>query len=194
MRRGLIVFAKNPEKGKVKTRLAKDIGAYQALSWYIRLLKKTEAEVQGLACVKTVFWAQDVPMHPPVFSNEEFNHKVQSNGDLGDRMQKAFQAYFDQAYDAVVIVGTDCWDLKTKHVEKAFRALQNHDVVMGPAKDGGYYLIGMKEMHKDLFKDIPWSTETVAAKTLEKINELGLSMIQLETLSDVDRAIDLPME
>ena len=194
MRRALIIFAKSPEKGKVKTRLAKDIGEYQAVSWYSMLLKRTESVAQGLAAVKTVFWADNIPKHPPVFNSDEFKFDVQVGDDLGARMANAFKGHFRQGYDAVVIVGTDCWDLKSKIVEKAFRALKGSDVVMGPAKDGGYYMLGLNKFNQDIFNDIDWSTEKVAEQTLAKCEANQLSVKMLEKLSDVDNVYDLPME
>ncbi len=193
MRRALIIFAKNPQKGKVKTRLAKDVGEAEALNWYTKLLKRTEGTVQGFCTEKTVFWSNAVPMHPPAFYREEFDAEVQEGENLGERMSNAFKNRFRKGYNSVVIIGTDCWDLRPKHLEEAYQALKTKDVVIGPAKDGGYYLLGVNEFHASLFEDIDWSTEQVKSQTIKKCEEAGLSYTQLETLSDVDKVFDLPM-
>lgn len=193
MRRALIIFAKNPVKGKVKTRLAKDIGENEALSWYLRLMKKTENTVQGTCIEKTVFWSTNVPMHPPAFYSDEFNADVQQGENLGERMSGAVKSMFAKGYDSVAIIGTDCWELKTEIVEEAYQQLKTNDVVVGPAKDGGYYLMAMNQFSQELFENIPWSTEEVASKTYEACEKLGLKCGKLKALSDVDKVHDLPI-
>ncbi|MGB0166528.1 MAG: TIGR04282 family arsenosugar biosynthesis glycosyltransferase [Luteibaculum sp.] len=193
MRRALIIFAKNPEKGKVKTRLAKDLGSNEALTWYLRLLKRTETAIQGLTAEKTVYWSKAEPLHPPAFYRDEFAHKVQQGENLGDKMSQAIEDQFRKGYDALVIIGTDCWDLKPKHIEEAYQLLRKNDVVMGPAKDGGYYLLGMNRYHPELFENVPWSTEEVANVTRKACQKLELSMAEIETLNDVDKVHDLPL-
>lgn len=193
MRRALVIFAKNPQKGKVKTRLANDIGKTEALNWYVRLLKRTEGTVQGLTAEKTVFWSNAIPMHPPAFYRDEFDSAVQTGEGLGERMSNALKGHFRKGYNSMLIIGTDCWDLRPKHIEAAYNALKTNDVVIGPAKDGGYYLLGINSFNESLFEDIAWSTGEVTKQTIEKCEKQGLSYQLLEALSDVDKVFDLPM-
>ena len=94
-------------------------------------------------------------------------------------------------FESMVLIGSDCYDINSDHINQAFKALEDHDVVIGPAEDGGYYLIGMKDFHPKLFADKKWSTEEVYASTIETINEIGLSVVELEKLSDIDYLKDL---
>ncbi|TXC76990.1 TIGR04282 family arsenosugar biosynthesis glycosyltransferase [Luteibaculum oceani] len=194
MRRALIIFAKNPELGKVKTRLAQDLGQSEALEWYIKLMKRTEAAVQGLCAEKTVFWSNAAPMHPPAFGREEFEFAVQQGDGLGERMKNAFNSFNRKGYNSFIIIGTDCWDLKPGIIENAYQELKNNDVVIGPAKDGGYYLLGTNDFHPELFENVEWSTDVVLEQTVKKCEKLSLSVKLLQKLSDVDNIYDLPME
>lgn len=180
----LIILAKNPELGKVKTRLAVGIGHKYALEVYKRLLKHTREVASLLEVKKTVFFTNS---DEPKEIWEEFSQKIQQGLSLGDRMFNAIKNNDGHS----VIIGTDCIDLTKDVLEDAFKALNKFDVVIGPAEDGGYYLIGMKEPIKALFENKKWSTESVFIDTIEDIKRLGLTHFTLPTLSDIDTLDDL---
>ncbi|HZH37785.1 MAG TPA: TIGR04282 family arsenosugar biosynthesis glycosyltransferase [Flavisolibacter sp.] len=188
MKQALIIFARKPEKGKVKTRLAAQIGEEQALTVYIRLLEHTRAVASAYPCDKYVFLTDEVA---DVFW-KDFYVERQADGDLGERMSAAFQLLFDKGYQQVVIIGSDCPVFSINHLNEAFAALYDVDVVIGPATDGGYYLLGMKLLYSELFLNKTWSTDRVLRDTIYSINELQLTFQQLEPLTDVDEATDLP--
>jgi len=184
----LAIMAKSPEKGKVKTRLAKTIGEDQALAVYKNLLAYTIREANCALWDTTMHWAgnvnNDVNIH-------DFKSTVQKGEELGDRMSNAFTHEFKNGAERVVMIGADCAEITMQHIERAFGMLKIHDVVIGPATDGGYYLIAMNEIHNELLTDVPWSTEHVLEATKELAEENHLSIGYLETLSDVDHASDL---
>ncbi len=119
------------------------------------------------------------------WSAADFQKEVQANGDLGDRMKAAFTRAFED-HGRVLIIGSDCASLTTEIVEAGFAALDKSDFVMGPAMDGGYYLLGMNEYTPALFEAVPWSTETVGQMTLDRIKAMGKSCFLLPELSDID--------
>ena len=184
----VMVFTRNPELGKVKTRLAKTIGDQSALNIYKFLLEHTEKIIKFLNCDKAVFYSIEI-RHNDLW-NESIYQKYQQQGDdLGIRMSNAFQNAFENDYEKVVIVGSDLFDLKAKHIEDAFSKLNNHDVVIGPAQDGGYYLLGMKNLHADLFSNKVWGTSSVFKDT---INDLKTeSVFLLDQLNDIDTYDDM---
>lgn len=188
----LLVFARHPELGRVKTRLAAGIGAEAALAVYQELLQHTYNATTGVDAHKTV-WLAEVPVTtgrlPAVW--DKYEQQLQFPGDLGLKMQAAFSHAFQQGAKAAVIIGTDCPSLTTELLTQAYTALNTHDVVVGPAEDGGYYLLGMKELYADLFAGKSWSTNSVLAHTLDDAARLGLRVSQLPTLRDVDDAADL---
>jgi rSAM/selenodomain-associated transferase 1 len=117
---------------------------------------------------------------------------LQSKGDLGQKMESAFIAGFAAGYKSICIIGTDCLDLRGRIITEAFEKLLSHDITVGPAADGGYYLLGMNRLYADLFKNKQWGTGTVLTDTLDDVKSLGLSCWQLEVLNDIDRVADLP--
>ncbi len=123
----------------------------------------------------------------------KWNYQAQGTGDLGDRMARAFQAAFASGVEQVVIIGSDCPQLDADRLSQAFRSLQAHDLVLGEATDGGYYLIGLWQFVAELFVSIDWSTERVLQQTLEIAKRLSLSIAILEPLTDIDRPEDLPI-
>ena len=140
----LLIFTRNPQLGKVKTRLAKTIGDEKALEVYNDLLHHTMTETQNLKCDKFVFYDENVELND-VWSINFYEKKLQFGADLGAKMQNAFQHIFDLGYKNCVIIGSDLFDLRTSHINEAFNKLEANDVVLGPAEDGGYYLLGMKK-------------------------------------------------
>ena len=188
----IIVFARQPELGKVKTRLAAGIGEARALAVYQELLAITREAINAAGVAATVWLAgidgrDDYEAEWPGFTCQ-----AQPAGDLGQRMSTAFATAFAEGARRVIIVGTDCPELSELHLRQAFEQLQTHDVVLGPAEDGGYYLLGMRgQLHPALFANKAWSTSTVLADTLADARRLGLRVTLLPELSDIDHAADL---
>ena len=179
----ILIFTRNPELGKCKTRLAKTIGDNNALTVYKMLLEHTKQVVSELSCDKAVYYS--VKIRPDDIWNGERFYKFQQQGqDLGDRMHNAFTEAFSNGYEKVLIIGSDLYDLTPNHIEKAFESLNNHDAVIGPALDGGYYLLGMKHLIPEVFKNKDWGTATVFESTINDLKPL--KMAQLETLNDID--------
>ncbi|GAA3963928.1 TIGR04282 family arsenosugar biosynthesis glycosyltransferase [Hymenobacter antarcticus] len=192
----LLVFAREPVLGRVKTRLAADIGPEAALAVYRELLALTAAAVTASAVPATV-WLAEAP-HPtadtalPRPEWPGLPWRVQPPADLlGERMAHAFGEAFAAGAGRVVIIGTDCPGLEPAILQRAFAALEAHDLVVGPAEDGGYYLLGLRELQPALFTSKDWSTATVLPDTLADAARLGLRVAQLPVLHDVDSARDL---
>ncbi|MCW7503238.1 TIGR04282 family arsenosugar biosynthesis glycosyltransferase [Leptospira sp. 1 VSF14] len=185
----LIIFAKQPIQGQVKTRLAKTLGDKTTLDIYKKLLHITEDITTKLNISKTVYWDQ-IPNQTNSYFKNGYSFKVQSQGDLGKKMQDAFREEFGESFKKILIIGTDCPYLTEAIFQDAFLALENSDIVIGPAKDGGYYLLGMNELYPSLFEEIPWSTELVFALTIKKSKELNLSVSILPELNDIDTEKD----
>ncbi len=186
----LMIFAKNPELGKVKTRLAKTIGNEKALMIYVKLLEHTHAVADRVFADKAVFYSDKVQEFD-ILDYYKFPKFLQKGKDLGERMERAFGQAFAQDYDKVVIIGSDCIEITTEIIEDALTALDDHNVVIGPALDGGYYLLGMDRHYPHLFKGKAWSTPDVLLDTILDIKKLKLSYSLLPTLSDVDEEKDL---
>ncbi len=184
----LAIMAKSPEKGKVKTRLAKTLGDDSALAIYTKLLNYTFREANCSLWDTTIHWAGTPNKE---LNTYDFNSAVQKGDDLGQKMTYSFQQEFKKGAERVVMIGTDSAELTLGHIERAFGMLKLHDIVIGPAKDGGYYLIGMNENHPEILSGIPWSTEHVLEMTKEIAEENHLSIGYLEELSDIDHESDL---
>lgn len=176
--------------GKVKTRLAAAIGDEQALRVYKLLLNHTHNITAPINYTKYVYYADEIsPID--LWDEGNFIKVVQSGNDLGDRMFNAFQSAFNDDYQKVVIIGSDCFQLSTELIISAFDALKQYDAVIGPAEDGGYYLLGLKKLVPAIFKEKTWSTNSVCSDTIADLERLRLSYKLLHTLNDVDEAADL---
>ncbi|NRB46227.1 MAG: glycosyltransferase [Saprospiraceae bacterium] len=186
--RALIIFVRNPELGKVKTRLAQTLGDQRALDIYLALLQHTREIAERIDTDRLVFYSHFIDMEDD-WSNTAFEKFLQISGDLGDKIHSGFEKAFEK-HSKVLIIGSDCASLTEAIVEEGFKALETHDFVLGPALDGGYYLLGMNQFSPSLFEDIPWSTDQVAALSLDKMKALGGSCHLLPTLSDIDYAED----
>ena len=184
----LLVFTRNPELGKVKTRLAKTIGDQKALDIYRLLLHHTKKTIQNINCDKVVYYSETVQEND-IWDNSIFKKKLQNGKDLGYRMYNAFKNAFHNDYEKVLIVGTDIFELEPEQIKEAFKALDKHEVVIGPAKDGGYYLLGLKKMYSEIFKNKKWGTETVFQETMQDLNNVGVHL--LVELNDIDTYDDL---
>lgn len=186
----LLIFVKNPELGQVKTRLAESVGAEKALEIYQRLLAHTKRVTDGLPCSREL-WYSSYINNDDHWEEENYNKKLQVGDDLGERMQYAFEQSFKKGAEKVVIVGSDCAEITTNHIRRAFRGLQTDDIVIGPSKDGGYYLLGMSAFHPSLFENKEWSTSSVYRETIAEIQQKGLTYKELPQLNDIDTKDDL---
>lgn len=184
----LLIFTRNPELGKVKTRLAKGVGQENALIIYKELLQHTHDVVIQNDCTKRVGYSVKVRKQD-LWEASLFEKFQQEGDDLGQRMEHAFAEGFSDNYKKVVIIGSDLYDLRPHHLEKAFDALTTHDAVIGPATDGGYYLLGMKLLITDVFKNKEWGSDTVLENTLKNLS--SYTVHTLEELNDIDFAEDL---
>ena len=195
----LIVFVKNPIQGKVKTRMAATIGNERAVEVYLELLNHTKSVITKWLEEPDVKVQKQVVIYYGDYINDEdlwikpyFLKKLQvSHPNLGMRMQSAFEQELVSEADRVVIIGSDCLQLKTDTLEKAVALLESNSAVIGPASDGGYYLLGLTKFYPDLFIDKPWSTNKVFAKTIDDLINQGISYTLLEELNDIDDATDL---
>ncbi len=183
----VLVFQKNEVLGKVKTRLAASVGEKQALEIYLQLLDKTYLALRDISVSTITYFSEFIPDNP-IHSAE--NKLVQVGQDLGERMKNAFAGCFESGMQKVVLIGTDCPSLEGKHIIQAFEALDQSDLVLGPAKDGGYYLIGMKCRANFLFEGITWSSELVLSQTLALAAAQGLQTSLLPVLEDIDTLED----
>jgi len=186
----LIIFVKNPELGKVKTRLARTIGDEKALYIYKLLLEQTFQVTVPVLAEKKLYYSEFV-QNMDQFNDLVYEKHIQSGDGLGDKMYNAMKHSFGEWAGKVVLIGSDCFELNSGIIEEAFKALEESDYVLGPAKDGGYYLIGMKELNLEIFQNKEWSSENVFLDTLLDIKNQEKSHYLLPTLSDVDIEEDL---
>ena len=184
----LLIFTRNPEFGKVKTRLARDIGHQAALDIYKFLLAHTAKICTPLDTEKAVYYSEEIPNND-LWNATVFQKKKQIGEDLGERMQNAFAEGFHLGYSKIIIIGSDLYDIETKDLEQAFNVLNNHEIVIGPAEDGGYYLLGMKQLHPKLFKNKNWGTATVLQDTINELKKSNYKL--LEKRNDVDLYSDI---
>ena len=186
--KALIIFIKNPEKGKVKTRIAKSSDDTTALAIYHKLLDSTRRTTVMVDAKKYLYYSDFIDKEDS-WSPTVYLKMLQRGGDLGEKMMDAFIEVLSY-HGKAVIIGSDCIYLTKEIIEEAFEALDHNDVVVGPAQDGGYYLLGMKQTHLDLFINIPWSSGRELEKTLNKIKGKNLRYQLLETLNDIDHIED----
>jgi hypothetical protein len=192
MKRGLlIVFAKEPMPGKVKTRLAEDIGGEEASALYDLMLREV--------LKNAVSPKYETAVYKTAESDEAFFKRLlpgavvrnQPEGDLGERMSRAFYDEFARGYGKICIVGTDCPGVSSIDLKEAFDLLEKHELVLGPSFDGGYYLIGLSVFHKKLFEGIAWSTGSVFDATVEKACFMGIRYACVSARIDVDDIVGL---
>ncbi len=189
----LIIFYRNPKIGKVKTRLAATVGNQKALEIYMKLSLHTKTITEDLNLEKIVFYTDVIDLMD-IWPNATFLKALQDGKELGEKMKNAFVAGFETGYTSICIIGTDCYELTAEIITQAFEALKSADAVIGPARDGGYYLLGMTNPHTGVFNNKNWSTETVLQETIQNFESLNLNYIKLQELTDVDTAEDLPDE
>jgi uncharacterized protein len=187
----LIIFVRNAVLGKVKTRLAASIGDEMALRVYQKLLAHTRETCAQVDGQRLVYYSDHIDPEDS-WGAGLFKKRVQSGADLGARMGNAFQTCFNQEKSTkALIIGSDCPDLTPKLLTQAFEALDQSDLVIGPALDGGYYLLGLRAYHAELFENMQWSTDQVASETIARAEKVNLKIHQLPVLRDVDELADL---
>ncbi len=186
----IIIFAKNPIPGKVKTKLAREIGDERALQVYLQLLEHTHKVAHDVSADKQVFYS-DCLEEFDILDYFKFSKKLQEGQDYGEKMHNAMKSAFDEGYEHVVILGSDCIELSNRLVEEAFEALKNVDCVLGPATDGGYYLIGLKVLQDFLFQDKTWNNPDMLLDTLLDLQNAQMSYHLLPTLNDIVSKQDL---
>lgn len=189
-RNQLVVLLKAPRIGSVKTRLAESIGPEAALAAYQQLVATLLSNLAPLANVELCFAPTDADAEIAPWLRQGWVCQPQAGGDLGARLQEVFVRHFQSGAERVVIIGSDCPEVMPADVESAWHALANHDLVLGPAVDGGYWLVGLCAPQAHLFTAMPWSTEMVLAETLRRAGLSGLRVALLRELSDVDTEAD----
>lgn len=179
----LLIFTRNPELGKCKTRLAATIGDQAALEIYQFLLGHTARITSDIKADKAVFYSNSI-VTEDVWDPKNYLKKVQEGNTLGARMEHAIQWAFEEGYQKIMLIGSDIYDLSPEDLEMAFEALDRSNFVVGPASDGGYYLLGMTKFREDIFRNKAWGTDTVLQDTLEDLQ--GESVYLLPERNDVD--------
>lgn len=184
----LLIFTRNPQLGKCKTRLAATVGNQTALDIYRFLLDHTVSITKNLNTAKQVWYSEEI-WEDDIWDTDFYNKKLQQGKHLGIRMAKAFQEGFASGFERIIIIGSDMYDLSEKNLQDAFSALNESDFVIGPAKDGGYYLLGMKTFKPELFQHKDWGNDTVLRDTLKDIKNENHQM--LDERNDVDLYEDI---
>ncbi len=184
----LLIFVKNPVPGTVKTRIARTVGNERAVAVYEHLLAYTQQitgtpPLSGPAWKRIVYYGDFIN---PADGWDGYEKKEQTGVDLGERMLNAFAEQFAAGATRAVIIGSDCLQIKADHLEQAFSALDTADVVIGPATDGGYYLLGMNKLHASIFQNKPWSQPELLEQTIHDLTQNTLTYTLLEALTDID--------
>ena len=179
----LLIFTRNPELGKAKTRLAKTIGDEKALEIYKFLLQKTREVSSKVSSDKAVYYSVKIRKND-IWDASIYQKHQQKGEDLGIRMLNAFKNGFDEGYKKIIIIGSDLFDLSSEDIEIAFNKLDKNDVVLGPAEDGGYYLLGINSLQETIFKNKNWGTSTVRKDTIADLKDKKVFL--LKELNDID--------
>jgi len=193
-RQTILVFLRAPEKGRVKTRLARDIGEEKALALYKEFVGFTLSAVKNSGMDHWIcFYPEDKPGLLSNWLGKDHMYMPQTGDDLGQRMENSLARAFDQGAEKVVLVGTDIPDIRAEHFVQAFDLLSHRDVVLGPSLDGGYWLIGFQRQrfYPALFHRMNWGTDIVCKETIQKCESAGLSLGILPALQDIDTLADL---
>ena len=190
----LIIFSRYPEPGKTKTRMIPALGAVGAAQLQRQMTEHTLKTAIALTSSRQVAIEVHFAGGNRLLMQEwlgEREYVAQTSGDLGEKMRSAFDRAFKKGSQRVVIIGIDCPDIDRQILTQAFDSLNHHNLVLGVAEDGGYYLIGLNHLVPELFKNIDWGTEQVLEQTKNTAEKLHLKFHCLTTLADVDRPEDL---
>jgi uncharacterized protein len=187
----LIIFIRNPVLGKVKTRIAAKTNDATALKIYMQLLQHTHDITSSVDADVCIFYSEYIETND-IWHSHQYKKYLQQGNTLGDKMQHAFTTVFALGYSHTSIIGSDCYELTTSIIDTAFTELKDSDAVIGPAKDGGYYLLGLCKMMPLLFKNKEWSSNSVYTDTIADLDNTGKSYKVLPVLNDVDELEDVP--
>ena len=184
----LIFFIKAPWLGNVKTRLQPELTPEQLVMIYRAMVEDTVSQFGDVGfCDVIIFcYPADSSYEMKNWLGNRFEYFPQHGNDLGERMHNAIAEMLNQKYNKVLLTGSDIPTLDATIIMKALSSLDDHDLVLGPSLDGGYYLIGMKQPHPELFQGITWSTNHVFEQTMQKAREAKLEIMQIESKSDID--------
>jgi rSAM/selenodomain-associated transferase 1 len=186
----LSIFVKNLIPGTVKTRLAKDLGIDVAIEIYKELVRITAEATKTLKIDKFVYYSEYIESNDQ-FDDAKYQKHIQEGKDLGQRMQNCFYDAFELNFDKIILIGSDTPDITDQIISQGFAELDKHDIIIGPAQDGGFYLIGMKEPHENLLNKRTYGHEQVLNELLNEIENRNLSVFKLPTLIDIDVKDDL---
>lgn len=190
----VIIFVKAPEKGAVKTRLAASLGDTTVLALYKAFVSDLmEMLKKGKYPLQIFFYPPDAEAKIDEWLGSSYHYAPQRGDDLGERMANAFHETFQQGFQSAVLIGSDTPDLPGSFIDEAFLSLKEHDAVIGPSIDGGYYLIGFRAgtFLPTAFEGIPWSTTEVFRKTTEILSDKEYQIHLLPKLRDIDTIHDL---
>jgi len=186
----LIVFVKAPRAGFVKTRLAQIIGAKAACEAYCQIIEELWRRLRPLRNVQLRFSPSDAASEAQRWQQPGWTMSPQGDGDLGTRLTNAFADAFAAGAQRVAIIGSDCPYLTVNDIEQAWACLTDHDVALGPAVDGGYWLVALKQLHGEIFREIGWGTSEVLSQTIDRAHTAHLRVHRLRELSDIDTKDD----
>ncbi|WP_036380248.1 TIGR04282 family arsenosugar biosynthesis glycosyltransferase [Muricauda sp. MAR_2010_75] len=184
----LLILTRNPELGKCKTRLAAKVGDKAALNIYKFLLDHTVSFTKDLDVEKWVYYSESI-WENDIWDQNSYQKKLQLGANLGERMLNTFQEGFNSGFEKIIIIGSDMYHLSQANLEEAFIQLEKHDYVVGPAEDGGYYLLGMKSLKKEVFHNKSWGSDTVLSDTLKDLESGSIFMLPVK--NDVDYYEDI---
>ncbi|WP_421813034.1 TIGR04282 family arsenosugar biosynthesis glycosyltransferase [Flagellimonas sp.] len=184
----LLILTRNPELGKCKTRLAAKVGDKSALDIYKFLLDHTVSFTKNLKVEKWVYYSESI-WENDIWDNKVYQKKLQKGKDLGERMMNAFREGFQAGFENIIVIGSDMFHLNQSDLEEAFSKFKDHNYVVGPAEDGGYYLLGMKSIKTELFQNKNWGTDTVLQDTLSDIKNEKVAL--MDEKNDVDYYKDI---
>lgn len=186
----LSIFVKNLIPGTVKKRLAKDLGIDLAIEIYKELVGITAEATDILEINKCVYYSDYIESNDQ-FDDAKYQKHIQEGKDLGQRMQNCFYDAFELDFDKMILIGSDTPDITDQIISQGFAELDKHDIIIGPAQDGGFYLIGMKKPHENLLNKRTYGHEKVLNELLDEIENRNLSVFKLPTLIDIDVKDDL---
>ncbi len=187
----LIIFVKAPRPGAVKTRIAEIIGPQCACDVYKSLVGILIEQLRTLPNVQLRYTPDDGLPDISQWLQPAWTSAPQGQGELGQRLAAAFDEAFNHGAERIVVIGSDAPDITRQDIESAWCALKDHDVVLGPAEDGGYWLIGLRANHPALFENISWSSNLVFQQTLARVQSANLTTLLLRKLPDIDTIDDL---